>query len=282
MDIASTGLIGDPVNHSLSPAMHNAAFTALGIAAQYELWHTKLEDLPVRIATLREENILGANVTIPHKQSVTPYVDQIAPSAKYVGAINTIVHKGDQLIGHNTDADGLANALRSENLNGFKHALVLGTGGASRAAVVALAAFHVDEIGIMTRRLSSFETIRNDLANLGGFLSPYILEEEERELTTPDLPAFDIIINATPIGMRDVPGIPISSKMLDQMPQNTIIVDMITAPTLLQQYARERGMPLMDGLPMLLHQGALAFTLWTGKEAPIKIMRDALMATQKV
>lgn len=273
------GVIGDPVAQSRSPAMQNAAFAALGLDAHYERWLTPAADLPERIASLRADDVLGANVTIPHKLAVVPLLDEIAPSAEAVGAVNTIVREGTRLIGHNTDAEGLAAALLDVGWDGMEQAVVLGAGGAARAAVVALRSLGARTICVLARQPGSACGLVDALAPqmTGVALLWGDLAEPDLILWNRMLASTEIIINATPVGMAVQPGMPLSEAVLDRVRAGTLMLDLITHPTALLAAARARQLPALDGLPMLLHQGALAFTLWTGQRAPLDVMRQALL-----
>jgi shikimate dehydrogenase len=273
------GVIGDPVAQSRSPAMQNAAFAALGLDARYERWLTLAVDLPERIASLRADDVLGANVTIPHKLAVMPWLDEIAPSAEIVGAVNTIVCQGARLIGHNTDAEGLAAALLEVGWHGMEQAVVLGAGGAARAAVVALHSLGARAICVLARQPESARLLVDaltdhvtDVALLWGDLA-----EPDMALWGRMLAGTEIIVNATPVGMASLPGMPLAEAVVDRIHAGTLVLDLITQPTRLLAAARARQLPTLDGLPMLLHQGALAFTLWTGQRAPLDVMRQALV-----
>jgi shikimate dehydrogenase len=272
------GLIGDPVAHSRSPGMQNAAFDALDIDARYELWPTPAADLAKRITLLRSPDVLGANVTIPHKLAVMSLLDEITPSAQAVGAVNTIINRAGRLIGHNTDADGLADALRAIGWDTLEQALVLGAGGAARAAVVALHQLEVRTICVLARDPAAAERMVSPLAQqmsaaalLWGDLHATDLSMWRRMLVGTDL-----IINATSLGMSPADPLPLNDAVLDLVHAGTLIMDLITRDTPLLVAARARQLPVLNGLPMLLHQGALAFTLWTGQPAPLDAMRAAL------
>lgn len=271
------GVIGDPVAHSKSPAMHNAAFATLHIDARYDRWPTTLAELPQRIDSLRNADMLGANVTIPHKRAVMPLLDVIAPSARLVGAVNTIVNEHGQLIGHNTDAEGLAAALREAGYHYGQGAIVLGAGGAARAAVVALASLDVTTISVLARDLSQAESLISEIAHASHtthFMAGQLADA--REILAVPRSTWNTLVNATPIGMEVSPGSPINENLINAFPTTMCVVDLITQETPLLALARQRGLSVMNGLPMLLHQGALAFSLWTKQPAPLDVMRATL------
>jgi shikimate dehydrogenase len=272
------GLIGYPVGHSRSPAMQQAAFDALGIPARYVLWETPPEALAERLASLRAPDVLGANVTIPHKTAVAPLLDALAQSAERAGgAVNTIVRGADgRLMGHNTDVSGVLRVLDAHGAGAVgQSVLVLGAGGAARAA---WAAAH--ERGMLLR-----VAVRNP-AMAQGALS--VLDRSPAGIVPLDasdelakvLAASNILINATPVGMGDPLVSPLSAELLSYLPESALVFDMVYIPpeTALLRAARARGLRVVTGLEMLLEQGAAAFQLWTGLPAPVEVMRAALAA----
>ncbi|MBV8696039.1 MAG: shikimate dehydrogenase [Chloroflexi bacterium] len=280
-DKRRVGLIGDPVAHSYSPRFQQAAFDALGIEAHYELWHTPALQLPMRIQSLRNIDCFGANVTIPHKQAVLPLLDHIDPLAARIGAVNTIVHRAGLLWGYNTDAPGLLLALQEHGV-GEQHnkatslkgctAILLGAGGAARGAVFALAGAGVERLLLVNRHLERAQMLAAQVQqDYAGIL--LCLDDPSVLAAYPD----SIIINATPTGMHDDSS-PLPAEVLSRFAPDTFIYDMIYNPaeTSLLRQARARGLRAANGLSLLLHQGALSFTLWTGREAPLDVMRTAL------
>lgn len=302
-------MIGDPVAHSFSPRLQQAALDALGIAARYELWQTSADALATRVASLLHPRYLGANVTIPHKEAVLPLLDIVDPLASRVGAVNTIVHRNEYLYGYNTDAPGLLNALADyeigtsdENghvsLKGYT-VVLLGAGGAARSAAFAVASASVTRLIIVNRSLERAQQLGNDVgkqfvvsslssANSAETTQVFCLNDTEFLIPHPR----SIIINATSVGMHRIHGIhaanengrtedesPLSSEILARFTPDTFIFDMVYNPvqTRLLIQARALGLRAVNGLPMLLHQGALAFTLWTGQPAPLDIMRSTLL-----
>lgn len=276
------GLIGDPVAHSFSPRLQQAAFDALGIPATYELWHTPAPQLVERVRSLCDDDCLGANVTIPHKQAVIPLLDKIDPLAARIGAVNTIVHRDDYLHGYNTDAPGLLYALHEQGIGILKSdgqvslkgytALLLGAGGAARGAAFALTSAGVDRLIIFNRHLERAQLLAADVQqNYDGPV--FSLNDANFLIPHPS----SIIINATSVGMHEDTS-PLSPEVLTRFDSDTFVYDMIYNPT--QTYllcqASIIGLRTANGLSMLLHQGALAFTHWTGEPAPLDIMRATL------
>ncbi len=265
---ARLGIIGSPVAHSLSPAIQGAALRAAGLDATYERWETPLGALPARVAALRERDCLGANVTIPHKQAVLPLLDEAAPLAAAIGAVNTIVNDGGRLTGHNTDGGGFTAALEE---TGFapagKRFLLAGAGGAARGIAFALRDAGAASIAIGNRTPERAEALA---AAAGAEAVPF------------DAPpaGYDCAVNCTSAGMHGSgaeDALPFDPAAADA---GTLVVDIVYAPeeTPLLRAAREAGLPALGGLPMLIHQGALAFALWTGRPAPLGAMREAARA----
>lgn len=269
------GLIGDPVAHSRSPALHNAAFAHLGIPACYELWPTPAADLPARIAGLRAAQILGANVTLPHKIAVLGMLDRLDPAATLIGAVNTIVRAADgTLVGTNTDAPACLASLRDDA--GYQpaggSAVILGASGAARAAAVALAGAGIARLVVVNRTLEKAEQLLGDLLATTD-TDPYLraLAPDDADLPAA-LAAADLIINATSVGWQ-ADETPLAAE---HIPANALVFDMIYRPTRLLHDAAAHAARTLDGAGMLVRQAALAFELWTNQPAPLEIMRAAL------
>jgi shikimate dehydrogenase len=280
------GIIGDPVAHSFSPRFQQAAFDTLRIPARYELWHTPADHLVERVRSLRDEDCLGANVTIPHKLAVLPLLDKIDPFAACIGAVNTIVRRDASLYGYNTDAMGLIHALHEHGLGRLQvhgqvslkgyTAVVLGAGGAARGAAFGLVEAGIGRLIIVNRNLERAQCLALAVQQvydgpISGLSDPTLLNP---------YPA-SIIINATPLGMHvgmhgDIS--PLSEEQLARFAPDTFVYDMIYNPrrTYLLRQAQAMGLRTANGLSMLLHQGALAFKLWTKQDAPLAVMRAAL------
>jgi shikimate dehydrogenase len=273
------GLIGSPVAHSLSPEMHNAAFAHLGIQAHYHLWETSADALQERVHALRAPQMLGANVTIPYKEHVPRWLDEIDPQARRIGAVNTIVNRCGRLIGYNTDAPGFLRALQEHLGAGCELAgtrvVLLGNGGAARAAAIALLDSRVSALTILGR-------VQEHIAMLLGHIEQYssgthldgaLLHSEQ---ATRCLATAELIVNTTPLGLPPGDGMP--ALAVEALPASALVMDMIFNPPLtpLLQAARQRGCATLNGCSMLLYQGTLAFELWTGQRAPEQVMRAAL------
>lgn len=273
------GLLGWPVAHSRSPQMHNAAFAALGLDWAYVPLPVAPPDLEAAVRGLRAMGFAGANVTVPHKTAVIPYLDEISPLARAVGAVNTLRVVEGRWIGENTDVEGFRRALAETGLSVRGQAVVLlGAGGAARAVLAALAQEGVKEIFLINRNL---ERARQMIAELGEALPAAGLHLPPVHLLRPEEPPPEgvaLLINATPVGMA--PETEASPWPPDRpFPWGLQgVMDLIYEPprTRLMALAEEAGIPAFNGLGMLLHQGALAFTMWTGRAAPLEVMRAAL------
>jgi shikimate dehydrogenase len=260
------GVIGDPVAHSISPAMQQPALDALKVNAVYERWQTSPSELPDRITSLRQPGMLGANVTVPHKQAVMELLDDVSPLARQVGAVNTIVNKDGQLSGDNTDVYGFATALLEACPNASNRRVVLlGAGGAARGVALALSQIGVPSITIANRNADRAQTLCNELglANL-----------QSTAFADAPLAHADILINATSLGWHAGES-PIEPQTLASLPQDALVVDLTYRDTDLLDAARARGLATLDGLGMLVHQGALAFERFTGQKAPLDVMWNA-------
>ena len=274
--IRRVGLIGYPVGHSRSPAMQQAAFDALGIAARYELWETPPEALAGRIASLRAPDVLGANVTIPYKTAVVPLLDGLAPSAERAGnAVNTIVRDtSGRLIGHNTDVTGVLRTLDAHEAGDAGQSLLaLGAGGAARAVWAA-----ARERGTALRVAARHPDTARAALIAAGLASVEVIPLDDRVGLAGALAVSSVVINATSVGMGDALASPLPDDLLASLPAGALVFDMVYAPpeTALLRAARARGLRTAAGLEMLLEQGAAAFQLWTGQHPPIAAMRAAL------
>ena len=267
------GVIGDPVAHSISPAMQQPALDALGINATYERWHTPLAELEARIESLRAPGILGANVTVPHKRAVMPFLDEVSRLALQAGAVNTIVNRSGRLSGENTDVHGFVTSLTEARPDaGDRIALILGAGGAARAVAIALNQIGVERIVIHNRNPARANQLAVDL-------SPILLDLIGDEDLGRVISEAGIVVNATSLGWR--PGeMPLDERLLTECPPNALIVDLTYRDTDLLVAARSRGLATLDGLPMLVHQGARALELWTGLIAPVEIMMHAALTAR--
>lgn len=268
------GLLGYPVKHSLSPAMHNAAFKAWDIDAEYKLFEKKPEELTDFFRELKKGSISGVNVTIPYKEEALRYLDEIRQEVELIGAVNTILVKGKRLIGYNTDGLGFITSLRKEagiNPKG-KEIVIIGAGGASRAISIHLAQERAASIILSDIILDKAERLASHIRRNIPRVKVSTVQKEE---LNSRIRKADILINATPVGMRPDDPLPIDPRILHP---KLLVCDLIYNPpkTQLLIQAEKIGAKTLNGMGMLLYQGALSFTIWTGKEAPIEVMARAL------
>ena len=266
-------LIGHPVAHSLSGAMQQAAFDELGGDARYELWDKPPIDLADAVAELRTDDFLGANVTIPHKERVVPMVDRLTEEATATGAVNTITREGKRLVGHNTDVAGFDVAL--DKLVGRqkmpKQAVILGAGGGARAVVYGLIREGFQRIIVFNRHLHRAEGMVKHFSRTAAHMELRAMPWHE-SIIESEIAKTKVLINATSIGLTsDISPLP--SEVLSN---ELLVLDLIYAKTRLLRDAHAAGATTLDGELMLLHQGAAAFTLWTGQPAPLELMQSKL------
>lgn len=277
------GIIGHPVAHSLSPVFQGAAFRAHGLDVDYERWDTPPEAIASRIASLREPGMLGANVTIPHKEAVFPFLDELGGQSSRVGAVNTIVNREGRLFGFNTDGPGFVSALKNESnfLVAGQSVTLLGAGGAARGIAFALLDAGAREVSIWNRTPARAVALAADLESAAA-QAPRTAGDEPPVVRVCDVPALDAdcVINCTSVGMHGggaeaaLPCDPASA------PRSGLYVDIVYVPedTPFLVAAQNAGHRTLGGLPMLIYQGALAFELWTGVPAPVDVMFDAARA----
>jgi shikimate dehydrogenase len=267
-------LIGHPVAHSLSGAMHQAAFDDLGIAVRYELWDRPPIQLADSVAELRSSGFLGANVTIPHKERVVPMVDRLTEEAHATGAVNTITREGRRLVGHNTDVAGFKVAL--DELVGRhkmpRNAVVLGAGGGARAVVHGLITEGFQRVIVFNRHLHRAEGLVRHFGRSASHMELRAMPWHE-SIIEAELAKAKLLVNATSIGLADEEESPVP---VEAIPGDLLVLDLIYSRTRLLREAEAAGCTVANGESMLLHQGAAAFTLWTGQPAPLDIMRAAL------
>jgi shikimate dehydrogenase len=266
-------LIGHPVAHSLSGAMQQAAFDDQGIDATYELWDRPPLGLADAVAELRGDDFLGANITIPHKERIVPLVDRLTDEAHVTGAVNTITREGKRLIGHNTDVPGFRVAL--DRLVGKqkmpRNAVVLGAGGGARAVVYGLITEGFQRIVVFNRHLHRAEGLVKHFGRSAAHMELKAMPWHE-SIIESELAKTKVLVNATSIGLAgDVSPIP-----GEILPPELLVLDLIYNRTRFLREAEAAGSTVQDGELMLLHQGAAAFTLWTGKPAPLELMQRKL------
>jgi len=276
------GLIGDPVAHSVSPAMHNAAFACLGLDYVYLPFRVQKERLAEAVGGVRGLGLRGVNVTIPHKVAVIPMLDETDAMAGRIGAVNTIINNAGHLTGYNTDAGGFLLALKQAGFEPQgKKAVVLGAGGASRAISFALAGSGA-VITILNRReeLEWAKTLAEQVSKCCGWEVP-AWELNDGNLAKA-LDGAELLVNATCLGMHpDIDKTPVARRLLRP---GLAVFDAVYNPlrTRLMREAEEAGAKTISGLDMLVGQGAMAFELWTGRKPPVDEMKKAaLMALEK-
>jgi shikimate dehydrogenase len=266
-------LIGHPVAHSLSGAMQQAAFDELGIDARYELWDRPPIALADAIGELRGDDFLGANVTIPHKERVVPMVEKLTEEAHATGAVNTLTREGKRLVGHNPDVAGFKVAL--DGLVGRqkmpRQAVVLGAGGGARAIVYGLIREGFQRVIVFNRHLHRAEGLVKHFGRTASHMELRAMPWHE-SIIEAEVAKTKVLINATSIGLTaDVSPVP-----AEVLHDDLLVLDLIYATTRLLQDAAAAGATTSDGETMLLHQGAAAFTLWTGQAAPLELMQAKL------
>ena len=276
-DAIRLGIFGWPVAHSKSPQMHESAASALGIELRYERFEVAPDELADAVERKHEAGIDGYNLTVPHKEAIMALIDEVAPAARAIGAVNTVVRVDGRYIGHNTDAPGLVRSLEEAGVQvGDARVVVVGAGGAARAAVVGLANAGASEITVLSRRPEQSEALVSSLGpHVECPLDAAPLSEASWSFETATL-----LVQATSATLESNPGAVAFAAALpiDALPAEAAVVDMVYKPlkTSVLARAEERGLSIVDGLGMLLHQGAIAFEMWTGFEPPLDVMRSAL------
>ncbi|OFW57160.1 MAG: shikimate dehydrogenase [Actinobacteria bacterium RBG_16_64_13] len=280
---ARTGLVGvfgHPVRHSLSPRIHNAAFRSQGVDMVYLAFDVPPEQLRPAIDGLRALDMRGANLTVPHKESVMVLLDEIDPLAARIGAVNTIVNSDGRLIGHNTDAAGFAAALRGLVPDGARGLsfLVLGAGGAARAVVSTLVEEDAAAVWNYNRTYERAAALCVSASEWGSTKCEPIREVKLREVAAQA----DVIVNATSLGL----GASVKEFVIpvDTLTSGHVVVDLVygSGPTVLVEAARGRGAVAMDGREMLIMQAASSYRLWTGLVPPVDAMRAGIDGVRKV
>jgi shikimate dehydrogenase len=263
----AAGVIGQPIRHSLSPILYNAAFRSLDLDWVFVAFEVAAGEGAGAIDAARVLGLDGLAVTMPHKAAVIPALDRLTPTAAALGSVNVVVRQGSELVGDSTDGAGFLDALRADE--GFEPAgrrcAVVGAGGAARAVVRALAESGAAEVVVINRNAERAEAA---VALAGGL---------GRVGTETDVADVDVVINATPVGMAHMAGMPIDPAALRD---GQLVVDLIYHPpvTALVAAARDRGLSAVNGLGMLIHQAARSFRLWTGHDAPLDAMSAAALA----
>ena len=269
------GLIGHPVEHSFSPPMHNAAFEALGMDYAYVAFDVDPLNLKSAIDGAKSLNIKGFNVTIPHKIEVMKHLDEIDEVAALIGAVNTIDFK--DMKGYNTDGIGAVKAIEEVTSIKNRNVVVAGAGGASRAISFYIAKYGADSLTILNRNVEKADNLAKDVSNSN--LINEVKSDSMSEINSHVTDA-DILIDTTPVGMHpNVDDEPI--VLADNMHDDLVVFDAVYNPndTVLIKEAVKAGAKPVYGIKMLLYQGAESFRIWTGRDAPVDVMEDALRKT---
>ena len=266
------GLIGDPVEHSFSPPMMNAAFSYMNLDACYLAFQVETKKVSEAIAGIRALNFAGVNVTVPHKRSVIPYLDEVSPLAKKIGAVNTISIVNGHLKGTNTDFSGFIRSLKKLNFSPKKKTIaLLGSGGSARALVAGLADAGALRVMLHNRTAERAEKLVTEFSQYFP-----LTQLEAVSLQTIHETPLDLLVNTTTVGMFSS-DLPVDLKKCRKI---NLLADIIYRPsqTSLLKQAEELGINAVNGIDMLLYQGCDAFTFWTGKQAPEEVMRSQLLS----
>ena len=274
------GIIGHPIGHSISPVFQQAALDHLGIDGAYGKWDVAPDGVGAFLEGLRAPDVLGINVTVPNKEAVVPFLDEVDDWASTAGAVNTIVNRQGKLTGHNTDGVGFLRALRDGA--GFdpsgKRVLILGAGGAARGVVLALARAGVGSL-IIANRTGERATRLAELSESNGVsASPCSLTDAADAAKTADL-----IVNCTTVGMSHGPDEAGSPLSAEQIPSACLVNDLVYNPleTPLLREAARAGAAVLGGIEMLVYQGAASFEMWTKQPAPVQVMLEAATAEMR-
>ena len=271
-------VVANPIKHSISPFIHNRAFEATNTNGVYLAWEVEATDLAETVANIRRYQMFGINLSMPYKEQVIPYLDQLSEEARLIGAVNTVVNREGTLIGYNTDGKGFFKSLPSFKISG-KRMVLLGAGGAAKAILTQAILDGVSQISVFVRS-ASLEKTRPYLKKLQietGFKVDLFALEDSQKLQDSITQA-DLLVNATSVGM-DGTSQPIPTGIV--LPKQLLVADVIYQPfeTQFLKWARNQGNQSINGLGMLLYQAAEAFELWTGKEMPTDQIWELL--TQK-
>lgn len=262
-----TGIFGYPIEHTLSPPMHNAAFKALGLDMCYVAFKVRPEDLADAVMAIRALNLVGVNITVPHKEKVIPLLDRMNEEASFIGAVNTIVNSNGILTGYNTDGRGFMSSLSEEGISiDGRDIFIIGAGGASRAISYYLSE-KASSLKLYDIDRAKAERLADDLGKIRDNVT---FLEDIKEMGRPHM-----IINATPLGLKPEDPLPLNPESITS---DMIICDLVYKDTKFLKEARDRGARTIDGSGMLLWQGILAFELWTGLKPPVEVMRKELLS----
>ena len=279
---SALGIIGFPIGHSISPVFQQAALDSLSINSEYRAYEVDPADVGSFVGSLRSDTVNGINVTVPHKEAVMPFLDEIDEWAAEAGAVNTIINRSGHLAGYNTDGYGFLRALResAEFEPAGKNALILGAGGSARGVVQALLRADFGALTIANRTVTRAQALA-DLA-------------EARSITARAIPlpssaaadaaaGADLIVNCTSLGMHHGPDENASPLQASEIPPTTLVYDLVYNPMLtpLLRAANEAGAKTLGGISMLVYQGAASFEIWLERPAPVGVMMDAALAAMR-
>lgn len=260
-------VVANPIKHSISPFIHNQAFEATHTNGVYVAWEVEATDLAETVANIRRYQMFGINLSMPYKEQVIPYLDQLSEESRLIGAVNTVVNREGTLIGYNTDGKGFFKSLPSFKISG-KRMVLLGAGGAAKAILAQAILDGVSQVSVFVRSASIEKTrpYLEKLQNATGFRVDLFALEDVQDLQDSITQA-DLLVNATSVGMDGVSQ-PIPTSIV--LPEKLLVADVIYQPfeTPFLKWARNQGNQSINGLGMLLYQAAEAFQLWTGKEMP--------------
>jgi shikimate dehydrogenase len=272
------GIIGDPVEHSLSPVMHNAAIANLGLDYIYVPFPVKPGDLATALAGFNAVNLIGFSITIPHKQEIIPLLTEISEDAANIGAVNTVWRTASGWKGTNTDAEGFIAPLKAMNRDWSKTTpVILGHGGAARAVIAGLANLGCSEIHVVGRnidKLARFYQSWNHAPKITALLKIHNWNN-----LSSLIPAADLLVNTTPVGMSpNAETSPVEASLMQKLKPKAIAYDLIYTPNPTQflKLAQAQGIMAIDGLEMLLQQGVVALQIWLQQPVPVEVMRDSL------
>lgn len=278
-----TGVFGYPVKHSASPAMHNAAFKACGLDHVYVAFEVKPEHLGDALNGLQALGIRGVNLTIPHKENALRHMDELSPEATATGAVNTVVIESGKLKGYDTDIEGFLKSLSEEadfSPEG-KKAVILGAGGAARAVLFALSKSKISEIIVANRTGERAEKLAIEMKKKFPAIKISAIPLDSDKLSE-EISSCSLLVNATPLGMEeklcDVSSCKIPISNTECLHKGLTVYDLIYTPptTTLLKESEKRGAKTINGISMLVYQGAASFKLWTGREAPVDVMKHAV------
>ena len=260
-------VVANPIKHSISPFIHNSAFEATGINGVYLAWEVEVSDLAETVANIRRYQMFGINLSMPYKEEVIPYLDELSDEVRLIGAVNTVVNHNGNLIGYNTDGKGFFKSLPSFTILGKKMTL-LGAGGAAKAVIAQAILDGASRVSVFVRSTSMEKTkayLERLQSETGFRVDLYVLEEHS--VLQERIAASDLLVNATSVGM-DGKSSPVPTNLT--LPPQVLVADIIYQPfeTPFLQWAKSKGNVAVNGLGMLLNQAAEAFKLWTGKKMP--------------